>query len=86
MLTVDDIRVRARQRPFRPLRIVTSSGETYDVLHPDLIMFGKHDVTVGLLSSELSTYYDQVARIAIMHITALHDLPAAAPPPGNGQA
>ncbi|MGH7172845.1 MAG: hypothetical protein ACRELG_21400, partial [Gemmataceae bacterium] len=69
-----------------PLRIVTSSGETYDVLHPDLIMLGKHDVTVGLLSSESPTYYDQVARIAIMHITALHDLPVAPPPPSNGQS
>lgn len=85
MLTTDDIRTRVHQRPFRPLRIVTSSGETYDVLHPDLILFGKRDIIVGLLTGEPSTYYDQIARIAIMHITALHDLPAPPAPPSNGQ-
>jgi hypothetical protein len=31
MLTAADIRDRVRLRPFRPLRIVTSSSETYDV-------------------------------------------------------
>lgn len=85
MLTADDIRDRVRERPFRPLRIVTSSGETYDVLHPDLIMIGQHEITVGLLGSVPSTYYSRQARIALMHITALHDLPVAPPAPGNGQ-
>lgn len=33
MLTAADIRDRVRLRLFRPLRIVTSSGETYDVYH-----------------------------------------------------
>jgi len=86
MLTTDDIRVRIRQHPFRPLRIMTSSGENYDVLHPDLIMFGKNEITVGLLGSESSKYYEQVARIAVMHITALNDLPMPPTPPGNGKA
>ncbi len=84
MLTADDIRDRVRLRPFLPLRLVTSSGETYDVYHPDLIMLGRREVTVGIPSGESPTYYDRQARIAIMHITALHDLPAA-PPPSNGQ-
>jgi hypothetical protein len=77
MLTAADIRDRVRLRPFRPLRIVTSSGETYDVYHPDLIMVGTHEITVGLPSGEAPTFYDRQARIALMHIAALHDLPAA---------
>jgi hypothetical protein len=85
MLTAADICDRVRSRPFCPLRIVTSSGEAYDVYHPDLIMVGTHEVTVGLPSGEAPTFYDLQARIALMHITALHDLPAAPPTPGNGQ-
>ena len=85
MLTADDIRDRIHSRPFRPLRLVTSSGETYDVYHPDLIMIGVREVTVGLPSGETPTYYDRQARIALMHITALHDLPAAPTLPSNGQ-
>jgi hypothetical protein len=86
MLTADDIHDRVRLRPFRPLRIVTSSGETYDVYHPDLIMVGRREITVGIPIGEAPTYYDRQDRIAIMHITALHDLPMPPPPPGNGQA
>lgn len=85
MLSADDIRDRVHLRPFHPLRLVTSSGETYDVYHPDLIMVGRREVTVGIPSGESPTYYDRQARIAIMHITALHDLPAAPPTPSNGQ-
>lgn len=83
MLTADDIHDRVRLRPFRSFRLVTSSGESYDVYHPDLIMVGRREVTVGIPSGETPAYYDRQARIAIMHITALHDLPAAAPPPNN---
>jgi hypothetical protein len=85
MLTAEEIRDRVRSRPFCPLRIVTSSGETYDVFHPDLIMVGRREVSVGIPSGEAPTYYDRQARIAIMHITALHDLPAAPPLPNNAQ-
>jgi hypothetical protein len=84
MLTADDIHQRVRIRPFRPLRLVTSSGEFYDVYHPDLIMVGRRDVIVGLPSSENPIHYEQVARIAIMHVTALEDLPTPVSP-NNGQ-
>lgn len=86
MFSADDIQNRVRARPFRPLRLVTNSGETYDIYHPDLIMIGRREVTVGIPSSENAEHYDQLARLALMHITALHDLPMPAPPPGNGQA
>jgi hypothetical protein len=48
MLTADDIHDRVRLRPFRPVRLVTSSGESYDIYHPDLIMVGRREVTVGI--------------------------------------
>lgn len=86
MLTADDIRDRVRVRPFQPLRIVTSSGESYDVYHPDLILVGRREITVGIPSDEAPTYYDHQARIAIRHITALHDLPSPPQPPSNGQS
>jgi len=48
-------------------------------------MIGPHDITVGLLGAAPSTYYNQVARIALTHITALHDLPVAPNLPSDGQ-
>ena len=86
MFTAESIQQRVRSRPFRPLRIMTSSGETFDVFHTDLILIGGREITIGLPGSGDPTHYDRLARIAIMHITALHDLPSPAPSPGNGQA
>jgi hypothetical protein len=40
MFTADHIYERMQDRPFKPLRIVTSSGESYDVYHPELVVVG----------------------------------------------
>lgn len=85
MFTHHDIRARVRRQPFTPFRIVTSAGETYDIPHPDLIMVGRRDLSVGIATADDPTTYDQVSRVAILHITALQDLPVAAPSSGNGQ-
>jgi hypothetical protein len=85
MFTADDIQARVRQQPFVPLRIVTSAGETFDVYHPDLIMVGRRSLTIGTASAENPTQYELTTRVAILHITALADLPNPVPPTGNGQ-
>ena len=86
MLTADIIEKRVRARPFVPLRIVTSSGESYDITHPDLVLVGQRDMIVGTSSAKSPTRYEQVSRISIMHVTALEDLPAPSKPTGNGHA
>jgi hypothetical protein len=85
VFTADDIYARIRQRPFVPLRIVTSAGQTFDVYHPDLVMVGRRDLTVGRGSAENPIHYDQVTRVAILHVTALEDLPTPKSADGNGQ-
>ena len=79
MLTADDIHERVRQRPFVPLRIITSGGQTYDVYHPDLIMVGRRAIIVGTASSENPLHFDQTTRISVLHVTALEDLPSPMP-------
>jgi hypothetical protein len=36
-----------RQQPFRPFRLVMSSGEAYEVRHPEMARVTKNDVLVG---------------------------------------
>ena len=79
MLSVEDIQVRARERPFRPFRIVASSGETTDVTHPELIMVGQTHVVVGRPSPRRPGVFVKTVTIARMHITALDDIPAQSP-------
>ena len=85
MFNHESIRARLRQQPFRPVRIVTSSGQTVDVTHPDLVLVGIRDVTVGTASRRDPSAYDTVTRIALMHITALEDILVPVPPGSNGQ-
>ena len=85
MFTPHEIRDRVRQQPFVPLRIVTSSGESFEVYHPDLIMIGTREIQVGRPSSKRAEFYEQLSRIAIMHITALEDLPRRSGSRGDGQ-
>jgi hypothetical protein len=81
MFTAPDIRNYAQRQPFAPFRIVTTDGKSFDVLHPDLIMVGARDVTVGHPSRKHPGIYDGLSRVAILHITTIEDLPAGAPRP-----
>lgn len=52
MLTTDDIKARLKQKPFVPVRFVTSSGQVFDVFHPDLIMVGRQFMIIGTASAD----------------------------------
>ena len=70
------INERLKSQPFRPLRVVASEGLHYDIYHPDMIMVGERDITIGI-SRRRGTIYDRQIRVAIMHIVGLEDLPPA---------
>jgi hypothetical protein len=79
MFRVDEIQARLRERPFVPLRIVTSSGESYDVIHPDLVLVGERSLIVGIASNSNPTIFAATSHVALMHITELQDLPITPP-------
>lgn len=83
IFTPDDIQARLRERPFPPTQIVTTTGQTYDIYHPDLVLVARRFLIVGMPSSENPTQADQVTRIALVHVSELRDLPSASPP-ANG--
>jgi hypothetical protein len=73
MFSVNDIAKHMRKAPFVPFRLVTSAGESFDVLHPELIMVGNRTVTIGLADPKNPLVYEDQIWIALMHITAIHD-------------
>jgi hypothetical protein len=75
MFTAEIIQSRLRQAPFLPLRIIISSGQTFDVYHPDLVLIGQRDMIIGMASKRNPAVYERVTRVPLMHITALEDLP-----------
>jgi hypothetical protein len=84
MFSADDIQARIRERPFVPVRVVTSSVQTYDVSHPDLVLIARRFLVVGVASNENPAQAETVSRVAIMHITDLQDLPIAPGTSTNG--
>lgn len=46
-MTVQTFRDLLAERPFRPFRLVMSSGQSYEVRHPEMAMLTKSDMLVG---------------------------------------
>jgi hypothetical protein len=86
MFTADDIQARLRERPFIPVRLVTSSGQSYDVTHPELVLVGRRTLIIGTASNENPTQFETASRVAILHVADLQDIPHPAPTDTNGPA
>lgn len=85
MFTPDDLQARIKEQAFVPVRIITTTGQMFDIYHPDLIMIGRRSITVGTASTDNPRQYDHLTRIAILHIAALQDLAVPSIPGGNGR-
>jgi hypothetical protein len=75
MFRAEDIQERLRQRPFRPLRIIASEGQRFDIYHPDLVLVGRRDLMIGFPSSDNPTVYDRVTYLALVHVVAREEIP-----------
>jgi hypothetical protein len=82
--TPNNIKDRLRRTPFTPLRILTTTGNAYDVFHPDLVWVGASYVIVGTPSEHDPSIFERENRVALVHICELQDLPPLAKPGSNG--
>jgi hypothetical protein len=51
-MTVQTFRELLTQRPFRPFRVIMSSGQAYEVRHPEMAWLTRSDLLVGIGDSE----------------------------------
>jgi hypothetical protein len=84
MFSAEGIQTRLREKPFVPLRVVTSSGQAYDITHPDLVLVGKRSLIIGTANNDNPTQFEVANRIALMHVTDLQDIPKPAATDKNG--
>ena len=47
-MSPEGIRELLRQQPFKPFRLVMSSGKAYEVRHPEMAMLLRNDILVGV--------------------------------------
>jgi hypothetical protein len=84
MFRAEDIVARMQQEPFRSVRFTSVEGLRYDVHHPDLVLVGERDVMIGTPSRRGPGIYNQVMRLALVHLVGMEDIPAETAPPSNG--
>jgi hypothetical protein len=81
-MTADAIFSRLRRRPFVPFRLILSSGTTYDVLHPEMMIVAKTGITLALYDKGHPESPDEIPErqtlISFLHIAATEDLPSPA--------
>lgn len=47
-MTPEDLRSLVKRRPFKPFRITMATSETFDVVHPELLIVGRSIAALGL--------------------------------------
>ena len=82
--TPDAMYDRLHDRPFTPMRLITTAGQIFDIYHPELVLVGEEFLMIGTPKSDNPKYFNRVTRIALAHVTELRDLPAPAKVAANG--
>jgi hypothetical protein len=77
-MTQEELQDAARRQPFRPFRLTLTTGATYDVRHPDLIMVGRRSAVLGITNDPTGTAYDRTITVDLFHVVAIEELSQAA--------
>jgi hypothetical protein len=77
-MTQQELHEEARRQPFRPFRIVLTTGEMHDIRHPDLIMVGRRSIAIGITSDDTGTAFDRLVRADLLHVVRTEELPISA--------
>lgn len=72
-MTVQTFRELLARRPFRPFKLVMSSGETHEVRHPEMALLTRTDLLVGIQVNEGVPAEFKIC--SLLHVTAIEPLP-----------
>ena len=76
-MTVQTFRELLTQRPFQPFRLVMSSGQSYDVRHPEMAFLTKSDILVGVDETDEGVPAE-FKICSLLHVSAIEPLGSAA--------
>jgi hypothetical protein len=82
-MTQQEVHDAARRQPFAPFRLLLTTGATYDIRHPDLIMVGRRSAVVGITNEPHGTAYDRTIKVDLLHIVGIEELPVLPPSPNS---
>ena len=71
-MTVQTFRDLLSERPFKPFRLVMSSGEKYEVRHPEMAWLTRTDILVG--ADEVEGIPTRFKTCSLLHVAAIEPL------------
>lgn len=72
-MTAPTFRELLTQRPFKPFRLVMSSGQSYDVRHPEMAFLTKSDILVGIGDMDDGVPAD-FKICSLLHVTSIEPI------------
>ena len=81
-MTVQTFRDLLKQQPFAPFRLVMSSGQTYEVRHPEMAFLSRTCIFVGVDQAD-DGIPAEFRICSLLHVTAVEPLSAAGSRPGG---
>jgi hypothetical protein len=79
-MTQEELQEAARRQPFEPFRLILTTGATFDIRHPDLIMVGRRSAIIGVTNEPTGAVYDRTVKVDLLHVDGIEALPATSPP------
>ena len=74
-MTVQTFYDLLHQKPFQSFRLIMSSGESYDVRHPEMAMLTRSDILVGIGDTR-DGIPSRFKICSLLHVTAIEPLDA----------
>jgi hypothetical protein len=83
MITSQRIISYVGAEPFRPFRITTTSGRTFEIRHPEMVQVGKSTMTIfTYLSNDPEEAKEQQVEVSLLLTESVEPLDATAHPQG----
>lgn len=76
-MNIDAIKKMLQTQPFRPFRLVMSSGESYEIRHPEMVVPLKGHLFVALPDAQTGVETDEFAFCSYLHIAQMQTLQPA---------
>jgi hypothetical protein len=72
-MTVQTFRELLARRPFQPVRLILSSGQAYEIRHPEMALLTRTDILIGTDLAE-DGVPAQFKICSLLHVTAIEPI------------
>jgi hypothetical protein len=76
-VTVQTFRDMLARRPFQPVRLTTSSRQTYDIRHPEIAFLTRSDIFIGVDVGD-DGIPAEFRIVSLLHVTCIEPIVQAA--------